>query len=210
MANFISLAAAFADWRENIAQNIPSDDVPRLSESWNDYTDSLGKTGQLSALQYHYAPAYDDPMPGDGSRFYPLRDDRDYILDRMGVTIRSASAAAPSDDAAWSATAARWNATASHWSVTIARAGKRFATEYHMGSAYKGEPPIADVVNSLLCDAAGVDQALFVDWSFEYGFDPDSRKALASFRACKATARKLARLFSESELADLRELFEDF
>ena len=203
MADFISLSAAFADWRENIAQNIPSDDVPMLSGSWNDYTDSLCKDSQLSALQYHYAPAYDDSMPGDGSRFDPLRDDREHILDGMGVTIRSTPAAAPSDDDAW-------GATASHWSVTIVRNGKRFAVGYHMGSAYKGEPPRADVVNSLLCDAEGVDQALFVDWCEEYNFDPDSRKALATFRACKATARKLARLFNGSELADLRELFEDF
>jgi hypothetical protein len=82
----ISLYQAFANWQE-LAQSIPKDDGPALAESWNDYTDSLCKDGELCALQYHHAPAYDDAMPGEGSRFDPLSDDRDFILSAMNVTL---------------------------------------------------------------------------------------------------------------------------
>ena len=84
--SYISLSQAFANWKE-LAADIPKDDDSMLSESWNDYTDSLCKGGELCALQYHYAPAYDDDMPGEGSRYDELSDDRAFILDAMGVTL---------------------------------------------------------------------------------------------------------------------------
>lgn len=85
----ISLSQAFHQWQE-LAADIPRDDGPMLAESWNDYTDSLCKDGELCALQYHYAPAYDEDMPGEGSRFDPLADDRAFILERMGVGLVAA------------------------------------------------------------------------------------------------------------------------
>ena len=84
--SFISLSQAFAQWQE-LAASMPKDDGPALAESWNDYTDSLARDGRLCAMQYHYAPAYDDNMPGDGSRWDALSDDREFILDAMGVTL---------------------------------------------------------------------------------------------------------------------------
>jgi len=84
--SYISLSQAFAQWRE-LAADIPKDDGPMLAESWNNYTDSLGEDGKLCALQYHYAPAYDDAMPGTGSRYDELSDDRSFILEQMGVTL---------------------------------------------------------------------------------------------------------------------------
>lgn len=91
----ISLSQAFAQWQE-LAADLPQDDAPMLAESWNDYTDSLCKDGALCDLQYHYAPAYDEEMPGDGSRFDPLSDDREFILDALGVTMRDAECGAQS------------------------------------------------------------------------------------------------------------------
>lgn len=84
--SFISISSAFAQWQE-LATDIPKDDAAMLAESWNDYTDSLCKDGQLCALQYHHAPAYDDDMPGEGSRYDELSDDRAFILEQMGVTL---------------------------------------------------------------------------------------------------------------------------
>ena len=81
---YISLSQAFRQWQE-LAASIPVGDKPALAESWNVYTDSLAKNGELSALQYHYAPAWDEPMPGDGSRYDALSDDRAFILECMGV-----------------------------------------------------------------------------------------------------------------------------
>lgn len=88
MSNFISIAQAFVQWQE-LAADIPKDDSAMLAESWNNYTDSLEKDGQLCSLQVHYCPAYDDEMPGEGSRFDALSEDREFILERMGVTMDS-------------------------------------------------------------------------------------------------------------------------
>lgn len=92
MSNFISIAQAFAQWQElasSIHKQYGEDDVPAMNESWNDYTDGLAKDGQLCALQYHYCPAYDEPMPGTGSRWDALSDDREFILDAMNVTLEA-------------------------------------------------------------------------------------------------------------------------
>lgn len=86
MSTYISLSQAFNNWQE-MAAGIPKDDRPALAESWNDYTDSLCKDGQLCALQYHYCPAHDDPMPGTGSRWDALSEDREFILERMKVAV---------------------------------------------------------------------------------------------------------------------------
>ncbi len=83
----LSLAAAFAQWNESVRPSIPENDRPALAESWHIYTDGLAKNGQLGALQYHYAPSFDDPMPGSGSKHDPLADDRAFILQELGITL---------------------------------------------------------------------------------------------------------------------------
>lgn len=85
--SYISLSQAHDQWSQDIAGLIPKDDDCALSESWNNYTDSLCKDGQLCALQYHYAPSYDESMPGSGGTYDALSDDREFILEQMGVTI---------------------------------------------------------------------------------------------------------------------------
>lgn len=202
----ITLAQAFANWNEDIrpmvVEMFGENDDPAMSESWNDYTDSLCKDGELCALQYHYCPSYDDAMPDEGSRFSELNGDRVFILDAMGV--RMTSKRVPSRTLA-----EQWSADASHWRVTIKRNGKRMTVSYSMGSAHTGSPDECDVLNCLLSDASCVEDG-FADWCGNMDMDTDSRKALNMFRACKRTAASLARLFTASELADLRELFEGY
>lgn len=82
----INLSQAFAQWQE-LAADIPQDDRDMFAQAWNDYTDSLTKDGELCALQYHYAPSFDEDMPGSGSTYDALSDDRDFILAEMGVTL---------------------------------------------------------------------------------------------------------------------------
>lgn len=86
MTDFISLSQAFAQWKD-LARDVPEHDGPALAESWNDYTDELCESGELSPLQYHYAPAYDEDMPGTGSQYDVLSDDREFIIEAMGVTM---------------------------------------------------------------------------------------------------------------------------
>jgi len=67
-------------------------------------------------------------------------------------------------------------------------------------------PTLAGVLHSLVLDgAAYFDAETFEDWCGDYGYDPDSRKAEALWKACDETGRKLARVLNADELATLRE-----
>lgn len=126
----ISLSQAFAQWRE-LAADIPKDDYPMLAESWNDYTDSLSKDGDLCALQYHYAPAYDETMPGEGSRFDPLSDDREFILDAMGITL--AAVFVPFSQSRNKAE----KSPSLNWRITLRKDGRDvIETDYMQGSGH--------------------------------------------------------------------------
>jgi hypothetical protein len=66
-------------------------------------------------------------------------------------------------------------------------------------------PKLDDVCHSLLFDgAAFFDGQRFEDWAAEYGDNPDSIKAKATFDACDATGRALSRHLSRDQLAGLR------
>lgn len=95
----------------------------------------------------------------------------------------------------------------SHWHVLIRVGGKRlWAGEYSHGEAVERNPhdrvalrqgkwihkvpKVADVLYCLLSDAQGADQP-FEDWASDYGFDSDSRKALAIYETCVATHKAL-------------------
>lgn len=204
MTTLISLSQAFAQWQE-LSEGIDKDDGPALAESWNDYTDSLAKDGELCALQYHYAPAYDEEMPGTGSQYDELSDDREFILTAMGVSITSTRRPGLRREG--------WDAKASHWKVTFIRAGKGdFSVTYSMGSAHTGLPELCDVVNSLLLDAS-LGENSFADFCSELGMETETReqlrKAHESHDACMRTNDQLRALFTKNELEDLRELFAD-
>lgn len=199
---FISLSQAFEQWQELALPRIPHDDVPMMSESWNDYTDSLTKDGTLSPLQYHYAPAYDDPMPGQGSTYDPLADDREFIAESMGVAIDSTRTESRPD-------ADQWDAGASHWNVTVTRGSKSFTVPYSMGSAHKGAPKLCSVLYCLLLDS-GCSRESFDAFCADIGADTDSRRAFAQWEACKATAANMARLFTADELDGMRDLWRDY
>lgn len=75
-----------------------------------------------------------------------------------------------------------------------------------LAKAQKVTPKLEDVLHSLLSDgSAYFDAQRFEDWAADLGYDPDSRKAEATWRACDETGRALARAFTPDELAGLRE-----
>lgn len=101
------------------------------------------------------------------------------------------------------------------FAVTVRRAGESDAIEtpYRMGMAHANNPhpKPADVLHSLLSDGdAYFDSLTFEEWAANLGFDPDSRKAEAAYRACDETGRRLARMFSPDELAQLREAASEY
>lgn len=71
------------------------------------------------------------------------------------------------------------------------------------------EPHPADVLYSLILDASAVGQS-FASWCADFGYDPDSRKAEATYRACQENADKLTRVFDSVALAALREAVQDY
>lgn len=131
----ISIAQAFAQWNEGGGMGSPKeifgDDAPALAESWNNYTDMLCKDGQLTDLQYHYCPAWDDEMPADGSRYDALSGDREFILERMGVAL-----AATFVPFSQSRNKAETDPSL-NWRVTLKREGRDvLTTDYMQGAGH--------------------------------------------------------------------------
>lgn len=71
-------------------------------------------------------------------------------------------------------------------------------------------PKLRDVMYSLISDASVLDAGGFESWAAEYGYDTDSRKAEATYRACLENALKLRAALGDTVLAELRELFADY
>lgn len=193
-----TIAQLFAGFNENIKplviEQYGADDIPAMSEAWNNFTDSECKDGNITDLIYHYCPALDDEMPDD---------DYQFILDAMGVTFARSRIDARPDGLG------NWGASASHWRIEVMRGDEIMRVNYSMGAAHTSLPQDTDVFNSLLMDSSDVEDS-FEDWAENLGYDTDSRKAEKTFIACKATLVDLQRLFTKSELNDLREIFSDF
>ena len=85
-----------------------------------------------------------------------------------------------------------WQETAHHWLVTIG--GQTF--DYYTGGAHVTEkgtpkkPSLDDVLHALVSDATACDES-FEDWCDNYGYNSDSRKALAIYLQCQENAKKL-------------------
>jgi hypothetical protein len=71
-------------------------------------------------------------------------------------------------------------------------------------------PTIEDVLYCLASEADALDHPTFESWASDLGYDPDSRSAETTYRACLETARKLRAALGDDGLARLREAFQDF
>ena len=70
-------------------------------------------------------------------------------------------------------------------------------------------PPIAGLLYSIILDSAATEQS-FSSWCGDYGYDSDSRKALATYTACQENAEKLHRVFTRSQIAHIQELLQEY
>lgn len=70
-------------------------------------------------------------------------------------------------------------------------------------------PDVLDVLYSLVLDSSAADET-FEDWCANYGYDTDSRKAEATYRACVDYGIRLRRILGADVLARLSELFQDY
>lgn len=84
------------------------------------------------------------------------------------------------------------------WTVRLTYRKRQMTVPFFMGRALCREPSAEDVMECLLSDASGVESSRgFEDWCAEMGFDTDSRKAEATYRACERNAEKLRRLLGD-------------
>ncbi len=82
--------------------------------------------------------------------------------------------------------------------------------DYSVPRAEIKPPPLADVIYSLVSDADVLDCGTFEEWADNLGYNPDSRKDEATYRACLEIALKLRNGIGETGLARLREACQDY
>jgi hypothetical protein len=69
------------------------------------------------------------------------------------------------------------------YAVTLKRKRRTLTVPFGMGPALCTDPTAADVMNCLISDAAGYDNARsFEEWADEYGCDPDSRETERTYK----------------------------
>jgi hypothetical protein len=71
-------------------------------------------------------------------------------------------------------------------------------------------PKAEDVLHSLLLDSDAIEHSSFENWAADFGYDEDSRKAEAIYRACLEIGLKLRNAFGDAKLQELRDLFQDY
>ncbi len=74
----------------------------------------------------------------------------------------------------------------------------------------KARPDIADVLHSLVSDSDVLEYSTSEQWANDLGYDADSRKGEAIYRACLEIALKIRNGIGESGMAKLREAFIDY
>lgn len=71
-------------------------------------------------------------------------------------------------------------------------------------------PSLDDVLYSLVMDASTIDCATYEEFASEYGYDEDSRKGEAIYRAGLEIGLRMRSMFGEEGLTRLRALFEGY
>lgn len=98
---------------------------------------------------------------------------------------------------------------ARHWNCYLHRIGygpsgqgwEGIAIEYSQGSAHTKAPTCADILDCLASDDTR--GQYFEDWASDIGYDTDSRKAYATWEACKSSGEKLLKLLGHEAHRDL-------
>lgn len=86
-----------------------------------------------------------------------------------------------------------WQRSANGWTCTLRYQGRRYTFDYWQGSAISHDPDAEGCLECLLSDAQAGEQD-FHNFCSDMGYDEDSRKAEATWRACQRTAREMRRL----------------
>ncbi len=102
---------------------------------------------------------------------------------RITVTYGASLAYAKQDD---------WQRKSNGYRVRLTFQRRSMSLDFWQGSAVTSDPTAEGVLECLLSDASGADES-FEDWCAELGYDSDSRKAEAIYKAVKRQTEKLRR-----------------
>lgn len=89
-----------------------------------------------------------------------------------------------------------WQQRANGYRCTLRYQGRRFSFDFWQGQGITHDPTAAGVLECLLSDAQAEGQT-FEEWCSDLGEDPDSRRALATFEACRKIGEGLRRLLGD-------------
>ena len=138
-------------------------------------------------------------------------------LKSIGVTATTQYGGETVRDGKWECDA--WRVQFVRVSTTTAPR-KEMSTEFFTGFGHRRRSPgiklpqpvapsPASVLYSLLSDARGA-ESNFYDWCNGYGYDSDSRKALAVYDACCLTLRDIRQFFTPADRDALEVLLEGY
>lgn len=97
-----------------------------------------------------------------------------------------------------------WGTDHDTWRVQIRRGQRAYTTDYSAGFGHRVDgqpkaPKLADVLACLLSDASTSAES-FYDFCSNFGYDTDSRKAHATWKACRRTAAAMDRVLGAETL----------
>ncbi len=96
--------------------------------------------------------------------------------------------------------------TLTGYTVTLHLDGREMTTPIYMGAAHVNGPTALDVMQVLLSDASGVENARnFEEWASEFGLDTDSREEESGYRAVLEQTEALRTFLGERYSAYLWE-----
>jgi hypothetical protein len=84
-----------------------------------------------------------------------------------------------------------WDVGAHHYYIRLATNLGTVQLTYSMGSGLKGGPTLAAVLESVQLDCSSVYGRDFEEWCGDFGYDTDSRKALATYSECVAISAEM-------------------
>lgn len=106
------------------------------------------------------------------------------VCEELGIHATSVYGGAPIPDG--------WTPGTHAYKVTLRLGRRRLTVPFFMGPLHTREPTAADVLSCMVSDAFAGEQN-FEGFCADFGYDVDSRKAEATWKACAKTAPKLRR-----------------
>jgi len=84
-----------------------------------------------------------------------------------------------------------------------------YAEEWKRQHLKPVKPHPAGVLHSLILDSSASSES-FNSWCDNFGYDTDSRKALATYELCQVNSDKLARIFTSAQRQALSDVLQDY